>query len=263
MLFVLSKVVWFLTAPSNVLLSGLALGWMLRAIGWEQAGSVVLAIAGAGLALAVCLPVGIRAARRLENRFPRAELDADLAGIVVLGGSTHQRITAERGEVALGASAERLTMAITLARRLPRARLLFTGGSAEFVEGHLPKEADVAARFWRELGFDTGRVLFERRSRNTRENAVESRRLVGGDAERPWLLVTSAMHMPRAVGCFRRAGWRVVAFPVDYRTMVSSGGFSLPSAARRLSELDDAAREWLGLIAYRRLGWTGALFPKP
>jgi hypothetical protein len=65
------------------------------------------------------------------------------------------------------------------------------------------------------------------------------------------------------MGIFRRLGWEVVPWPVDYQT---PGGLRWPhdySPAARVDELDIAAREWLGLLAYRLMGRTSALFPAP
>lgn len=67
--------------------------------------------------------------------------------------------------------------------------------------------------------------------------------------------------MPRAVGVFRRAGWSITPYPVDYRT---TGQLELAfefDVAGRLSELDLAAKEWVGLAAYRLTGYTDSLFP--
>ena len=62
------------------------------------------------------------------------------------------------------------------------------------------------------LGLEEGRVIYEDRSRNTTENAEFSRDIARPRPEETWLLITSAFHMPRAVGCFRRVGWNVVPF---------------------------------------------------
>ena len=79
-----------------------------------------------------------------------------------------------------------------------------------------------------------------------------------------WLLVTSAWHMPRAVGVFRQAGFPVTAYPVDFRT----GGRAnvlrpFATLSEGLRRLDVAAKEWAGLVGYRLTGRTGELFPRP
>ena len=72
------------------------------------------------------------------------------------------------------------------------------------------------------------------------------------------------MHMPRSMGVFRGAGWpELTPWPVDYRTTGSAWPMRQPSLGARLAELDDAAYEWYGLVYYRLLGYTDALFPAP
>jgi len=69
--------------------------------------------------------------------------------------------------------------------------------------------------------------------------------------------------MPRAVGCFRVAGFQVEPHAVEFTTSWSHpfAGYVPGSAA--LSQLDTAAKEWIGLVAYRLMGKTDALFPGP
>jgi uncharacterized SAM-binding protein YcdF (DUF218 family) len=78
-----------------------------------------------------------------------------------------------------------------------------------------------------------------------------------------WLLVTSASHMPRAVGVFRQIGWPVIAYPVDYRTAGGASIGTLPNVSRRWLEFDDAIRAWIGLIAYWLAGRIASPFPGP
>ena len=113
------------------------------------------------------------------------------------------------------------------------------------------------------LGLDVSRVTFERESRNTAENARYSRELVKPQSGETWILITSANHMPRAVGCFQRVGWNVLPYPVDYQTSGAAGfrlGFNFGA---RLNNLNRATHEWIGLIAYRLLDRTTALVPGP
>jgi uncharacterized SAM-binding protein YcdF (DUF218 family) len=114
------------------------------------------------------------------------------------------------------------------------------------------------------MGFDVGRVRFEREARNTHENAVYTKRLADPQPGETWLLVTSAMHMPRTVGVFRAAGWNAIPFPVDFTTKQKFGlfYFGLP-LSNRLSGIDAAAHEWIGLFVYRLLGYTDSILPGP
>jgi uncharacterized SAM-binding protein YcdF (DUF218 family) len=79
-----------------------------------------------------------------------------------------------------------------------------------------------------------------------------------------WLLVTSAWHMPRSVGIFRRAGFSVVSYPVGYLTFGDGRDLHMTyDALDAFARFDAAAHEWIGLLAYRLSGKTNALFPAP
>jgi uncharacterized SAM-binding protein YcdF (DUF218 family) len=114
------------------------------------------------------------------------------------------------------------------------------------------------------FGFAKDRLIMERRSRNTHENAEFSKALVSPKSGERWLLVTSAHHMPRSVGIFRKVGFEVEPYPVDWRT--GRGGDLLKFSdhfAERLALVDTAAREWMGLVAYWITGKTSEFFPGP
>jgi len=261
MTFALSKILWPITQPSNLLLLLLVIGlvaWRARDARW---GRRLVTAVGLGLAVLGLLPVGSGLLHPLESRFPQPRaMPAKIDGIVVLGGAIQRKLSQVWGRPALNERAERMTAALALARRYPAAKLVFTGGIGGLSQAG-PTEAEVARAFFAEQGLDPARILFEHRSRNTYENAIDSYRLVHPAPGQIWLLVTSAFHMPRALGVFRQAGWTMIPYPVDYQT---TGGF--PSdwqfdVAANLARVDLAARAWLGLVAYRLMGRTDALWP--
>ncbi|WP_158045567.1 YdcF family protein [Skermanella pratensis] len=263
MSFVLSKLGWALVKPGNVLAMLLVSGQLLqvsgrsglRRAGWWLTTAGILAVV-----LITLLPIGQVILRPLEERFPQPDLPDTVDGIILLGGSVHTEMTADRGQPVLNGAAERITEFVKLARRYPDARLVFTGGSGFVFSGDL-RETDVVAEVLDGLGFDISRILFERESRNTYENAVFTRALVGAASGGTWLIITSAAHMPRSVGIFHKAGWPVVAYPVDYR---SAGELMWgPDLLAGLDALNEAMREWIGLVAYRIMGRTDSLFPGP
>jgi uncharacterized SAM-binding protein YcdF (DUF218 family) len=139
---------------------------------------------------------------------------------------------------------------------------VFSGGEGTLLPGGMP-EAAAARALLERLGVPPGRVLLEDRSRDTWENAAFSRPIANPHPGETWLLVTSAMHMPRAVGVFRAAGWPVVAWPVGYETSVNVAVAALASLAGKDKVLEDAGHEWLGLVVYRLEGRTDRLLPSP
>ncbi len=263
MFFTLSKIFWFLVNPGNVLLILLITGVGLLWTRWRRLGRrLVVAVAFVSLFLAVA-PVGSWMFGALEDRFPPlSELPVRVDGIIVVGGAVDPVMTRDRGQASVNGAVERLFEMAKLAERYPRAKMVFSGGSGNLLNKDL-KEAPIVALLLRQLGVDPGRVVFEDQSRNTVENAVFSYRLAKPRPEETWLLITSAFHMPRAVGSFRQAGWRVTPYPVDYRTRGKEALAFRFNFIFGVSSLNRALHEYLGLLFYWLNGRTGELFPGP
>jgi uncharacterized SAM-binding protein YcdF (DUF218 family) len=262
MFFILSKILGFFALPSNLVITAGLIGILLLATRWRQFG-LWLAIASLFLCAIMGLsPLGNALILTLEQRFPPWDAARGAPdGIVVLGGAITPDISAARGAPALNEAAERITAAAELARRYPQARLIFSGGSSAllFDEG---VEAAIAVQQFEALGVARGRVVAEEQSRNTIENAVFSRLLADPKPGERWLLVTSAYHMPRAVGVFRQAGFAVEAYPVDWRTRgLADAARPFASLGDGLRRTDTAVREWVGLLVYRLTGKTAELLP--
>ena len=146
-----------------------------------------------------------------------------------------------------------------LGRRFPGVPIVVSGGQA-FDTGANRNEADAMADLLIELGIPSERIIRESNSRTTAENASLAE--LPASNGRPWLLVTSAFHMPRAMGTFRKAGHEVIAAPTDWR--ISDNKTFLPfNAADNLSNVDLAAKELMGLAGYWLTGRTSALLPGP
>lgn len=262
MFFVLSKVVWFVLSPVNfaILLAGLsgllAFTRLARPARWIGLISLI------ALGLMAFSPLPRIVLRPLEDRFPQQDArKGPVTGIVVLGGA----VGVARGDVAMNSSAARMTKAVELARLHPQAKIVFTGGAANLISETTVTEADGAKLLFEGLGLEPARLILEDKSRNTRENAAFTRRLVDPKPGERWLLVTSAWHMPRSIGVFRKAGFAVEAFPVDYWTSGEPDDFIRPysRAPRGLEIADSGFKEWVGLVAYRLAGYTDELFPAP
>ncbi len=262
MLFALSKIFWIVVAPANLALIILIFGLLLLWTPWKRSGRTFTTLGGIGLIALAVLPVGPWLARPLEDRFPQFVADpGPVDGIIVLGGSTNPKLTEFRGQISLNGGVERLLAFADLARAYPEAKLVFSGGSGSLQPGQL-READVAEQVLAKIGGDTARIRFEREARNTFESGRKAKAAAAPDPSERWLLVTSAMHMPRAMGVFRKAGWPVTAYPVDYNTGGGGGGLRFNLAGNGTS-IQNAVREWIGLVAYKTLGRTDTWFPAP
>jgi uncharacterized SAM-binding protein YcdF (DUF218 family) len=264
MFFVLAKILGFFALPSNVLIVLGLIGVVLMATRFSRAGRL---LAGASLVLVAAMgltPIGNVLILPLEQRFPPFDHSGRAPdGIVVLGGAFDATVSHGRGEVALTDAGDRMTAVAELARRYPAARIVFSGGSGRLMFDSV-KESDLAARMFASFGIAPERLAFDERSRDTLENAEYSRQIAQPRPGERWLLVTSAYHMPRAIGAFRRANFPVEAFPADWRTR-GPVDVTRPfgSLADGLKRSDTAVREWIGLIAYRITGRTAELFPRP
>jgi uncharacterized SAM-binding protein YcdF (DUF218 family) len=200
----------------------------------------------------------------LEDRFPARSFDEiqDPKGIIVLGGAFNAYLTRARGPIALGAAGARVTEALALAHYFPKAGLVFSGGSADLLGNGTP-ESDIAEEFFLQLGLPTDRLTIERKSRNTSENALFTFEFAKPKPGEIWILVTSAVHMPRAVASFEKAGFQLDPYPVDYFTYGDLRDYWAYTFAplKSLRVIDIAVKEWVGLTAYWIFGKTTAFLP--
>ncbi|HEY9163000.1 MAG TPA: YdcF family protein [Magnetovibrio sp.] len=262
--FLFAKAAGLLLTPSALFVTAVALGTVLlfsrRRV---NVGRALIALAMLGYLAVASLPLGEWAVAKLEDRFATVTDPAQpVTGIIVLGGSFDTIRTRTRGQVALTGSAERLVEFVRLARLYPQAKLVFSGGSGQVFDTK-PSEAEVARTFFADIGFDASRVQFEGRSRNTAESASLAFEQFSPQAGETWLLITSARHMPRAVGLFRQAGWTPTAHPVDYLLDPDAPNSFAPSWPGSLVYADAAAYEWGGLVVAWLRGRSADLFPGP
>ena len=260
--FHLSKLFWLLFVPGNFLAFTLLVGVALLAAGRRRWGMALVAVPSVFFAVLVFLPLDQWVMRPLENRFPRPAWPAHVQGIVVLGAGEEPEISASRGMPTVNFAEGALVEAASLMRRYPGARLIFSGGSPALA-GPAHPEAMVAHGIFDQLGAEQSRIIYEDRSRNTWENLVFSRRLAKPAPGETWLLVTSAIHMPRSMGIAGKIGWTMTPWPTDYQTLGGADIISRWNMSENLGLLEEALREWIGLGAYWLTGKTSTFFPAP
>lgn len=261
-MFALSKLLWPIFSPANFLVLLLVVALLLHLLGRRRAGVTLTALVTVAFLALTFLPVGARMLYPLEARFPQPTWPERVDGVIVLGGAVDPAATAFWGRPVVNHAADRMTEFVWLARRYPEAKLVFTGGSGSLTRQDLT-EAPVARQVFERLGLPAERVLFEDKSRNTYENAVFTRDLVKPQPGETWVLITSAYHMPRSYGIFRKLGWKVLPDPVAYYTAEDSTSRIGPNLVGDFNLIDEAVHEWLGLLSYRLMGRTDAVFPGP
>jgi uncharacterized SAM-binding protein YcdF (DUF218 family) len=259
--FLLSKVGWWLASPSSLLLIAAVVACIASWKGRDRLARWALSILCVSLLVAALFPVNEWLMFPLESRFPANPVLPDrVDGIIVLSGAEIPGYSASWEQPELNGAAERDMAFLALAKRFPKAKLVFAGGSGSVAHQQY-KEAQVAKALFERQGMDVSRVFFEQESRNTFENVVYSKKLAQPSPGENWVLITSAFHMPRAVGIFHKEGWRVLPYPVDHNTWRGNllrVDFDL---GIHLSGFDLAAKEWIGLLAYYATGKTSAIFP--
>ena len=264
MLFVISKTLGVMMLPTNFMIGLGVIGLILLATRFRRLGRALMVTSVVLLAICAWSPLGKLLLYPLETRFPPWDASKGAPdGIIVLGGPVDGELSAVHGGPVISASGDRIAAGATLAHRYPNARLVYTGGSPNLISNDA-READYAGRLLENLGIARSRILLERDSRNTLENAEFTKAMVNPRPGERWVMVTSAYHMPRAVGLFRKAGFEVEAYPVDWRLGKGSDLFTFSSiAGDGLGRVDPAVREWMGLLAYALTRKTDAFLPGP
>lgn len=261
MYFVLSKILWLIILPFNIICLVFLLGFLLL-FKKPRAGRVLIC---SGLILIFVLGVDFipdSMMGLLENRISAGRIPDRVDGIIVLVGMVDMESSRD-GLVELTAQADRIITAIILARKYTGAKLIITGSSGHLQEKEEFIEADYLKKLSLSLGIDEDRLIIERNSRNTHEHAVAMSKLLSDKGQ--WVLITSAFHMPRSLGCFRKEGLNVIPYPVDYKTKVNNPTnislFTLVPKIGNIGRFSVAIHEWLGLIVYRLRGYTNKVFP--
>lgn len=262
--FVLSKTIGIALLPVNLLIGLGLVGLVLLVTRFAALGRRLMVASLALLVLAAFSPLGNLLLYPLEARFPPWDASRGAPdGIIVLGGPIDADLSATHDTPVVHNAADRIFAAAILARRYPNARIVFTGGSANLISTDA-KEADYGGELLEALGIARERIIMERRSRNTYENAQFTKAMVAPKPGERWLLVTSAFHMPRSVGLFRKAGFPVEPYPVDWRVGRGLDVLAFtPVGVEGLSRTDIGLREWIGLLAYRLTGRIDELLPGP
>ena len=249
-LFLIRKLIQgTLLNPSFLLILIVAVG-VFRAGLQNRRPSKLVVFAVTLLICPLILPIAHWLTVPLENRFQRPSLEEieDARAVVVLGGALGPRRSNIRGEVVLHDASERLTTGAHLARTLPDVELIFSSFEAE---------AWWARRFWLEQGIDEAQIVLDGTANTTASNAHGVAQLVD-PAQDTIILVTSAKHLPRAVGAFLAVGFKhIVPYPTDYRSPYRSyisfhGNWSL---------ITESFHEWLGLLVYWLNGDSLILYP--
>lgn len=259
--FWLSKTGWALASPGSLLVFASVAVWLLLKFRAVRVARLLAGLLALALTLIALFPIGEWLLYPLESRFTHnPNLPDDIDGIIVLGGTVDPVRSASWDQVEVRATAEREFNFLALARRYPQARLVFTGGSGSLTDQEY-KEAAWTGKLFAQQGMDLTNIIFESNARNTYENALYSKQLANPQSNENWVLITTAFHMPRSVGVFCKAGFPVIAYPVDHWTLPGNLLRTEWEFAANFYDLNIALQEWVGLLVYRLTGKTTGLVP--
>lgn len=212
----------------------LGLGAILWCFGYRTWGIRLVLVVLVPFFILTLTPCGSWLLMRLENLHEeRLIIPEGTEGMILLGGGVAQIPKSTRGQPIYGSSMGRVFEALRLAHQYPSLKILLTG---------TPSEVTLTKSIFEQHQIDPTRLIEEDCSFSTEQNAQNSFALVK-PGKRPWLLVTSAFHMNRAVGVFEKNGWNVIPYPVDYKSGGTTSTLRIGKAGRE--DFWIVSREWL------------------
>lgn len=245
--------------PGNVFLILFVGGVILLWTRWFRVGRVAVLAAALIAVFVATIPVGGVFIAHLENRFaPPRPMPDRVDGIILLADGVRRFIGDARRAIPNGAGERRITELTLVVRNYPDARLLVS--EREPFESEA-QAAQTIAEFLRLQGVESPRVDIESGTRNAYAQAAAIHRLLNPKPQETWILMTAASSMPRAMGAFRKTGWHVLPYPVDF---VTTGNETLRPTLNILGGwglLRRAISEGLALGADRLMGRADTLIP--
>lgn len=253
--FAAKKLLAPLLYPVPAVLLALGLGvFLLWMTPWKRAGRLFVTLGALLLGGLSFGPVADSLVRPLERQYSPLVFHQglrDVRWVVVLGGGHVSDPTLPPTGQLDEASLVRLAEGIRIHRLLPRSRLLLSGGKLYDPVSNAQVMAEAATS----LGVDPKNMVLEANSRDTQDQAVEIKRLVGDE---PLVLVTSAVHMPRAMELFHARGMRPIAAPTGHtvRNRQEQSPTRHYPSAENLRKTRRAMHEYLGLAWIRVHNWV-------
>jgi len=262
MFFTLSKIFWTIAQPLNAICLLLILGGLIWVIFSKKVGRFFMTMGVTALVIFGVLPVGPALMVWLERQYPAPDtLPEKIDGIIVLGGALESYLSKANQQVAANDNVERLICFQDLAQKYPDAKLVYSSGAGDILNPDA-MEGDDARAYFKITGLGRD-IIYEEKSRNTYENALYTKELMQPDASENWVVISSAYHMPRAIGIFAKQAWDVIPFACDRRT---NGQYSdifrrLPSVTGNFAMLNIALKEITGTFIYYVTGKTAFIVP--
>ena len=250
MSFYLSKILWLILNPYNFFIFVNFIIIFLYIFKFKVISINIFIINFVFLLTISIFPIGNLLIHKLEKEYHFSTQVPDIMdGILVLGGATSHLLFREFNQVSVNGSAERLIESVKIIREFKNLKIIFSGGSGVLGRPDLG-HVDAAKFFYERVGMNTQGIIFENRSRNTYENILFAKDIVNPIKNEKWLLITSAVHMKRAILIGKKHDWNFIPYAVDFK---KTKKFKFKPSFNFLSNLNSfqrASHEWLGLTSY-------------
>ncbi len=260
MSFYLSKIIWLLLNPFNIFILFTLLTIILYLVSLKKISIVIFFTNSLYLIIISCLPIGNYLIYKIEKEYHvNPSIPDKLDGILILGGSTNPLMYKEFNQISVNDSAERLIESVSIIKKFKNSKVIFSGGSGVINRSDLG-HSQVAKLFYKKIGLEETRIIFENDSRNTYENIIFSKKLANPKKNENWLLITSASHMKRAMLIGSKNNWQFIPYAVDFRTMKKFSFVPSLNLLSNINSLQYGSHEWLGLISYYLMNRTNKIF---
>lgn len=246
---------WWIINIDLLFILFLILGGILLIFKRKKWGKRFITFSCLGFLLFAIIPIGLWTFENLENRFPKmTSIPPTAKGMILLGGSFDQMTTIARGETAYNLAAGNFIRFIEIAKENPHLQLVYTGNAFE---------TETAKKEFKALGIGPSTVQFAEKAKDTKENAMRTKELLNPSPQDQWILVASAYHIPRAIGLFRKAGFNVIPYPVDYHTPGKYEMWFFMGLKLNLDAWQVSSREWLGMLINYLMGRSDKIYAEP
>ena len=260
MSFYLSKILWLILNPFNIFILINFLIIILYVLSFRRLSITIFVINFLFLIIISILPIGNYLIYQIEKEYhSNNEIPESIDGILILGGATNVLMFREYGQISLNGSAERLVESVDIIRKHQNAKVVFSGGSAVLNRPDLG-HSDVAKFFYKKMGLNTNRIIFENNSRNTFENILFSKEIIIPKKNEKWLLITSASHMKRAQLVAEKNNWNLIPYAVDFKNFKNFKFTVNLNLLLNINSFQQGLHEWLGLVSYYLMGRTSKIF---
>ena len=260
MTFFLSKIIWYILNPFNLILLLFAIGIIFNLYKLKTISKVFFLFSLFLFLISTLLPTGYYLTYLLEKDFHNSTfIPDDIDGVLIFSGATNPYLTKEYGQVSLNDSAERLFEAKIVLEKKNNLKIIFSGGSG-YINSQNNRDYTSAKKFFVNMGIDVSRIIFEKKSRNTFENIIYSKKIANPLDNEKWLVITSASHLKRVLNVSEKIKWNLIPYATDFNYKKNYQFELSINFFNNLFEFQKASHEWVGLIAYYFLDRTNRIY---